>query len=430
MKTITRFLLCATILSYGTAHTRLECPPPRSGETGIKIGPCDAPDNPDALPAYPLQGGALNTITWLESISHPGAPARFALSRDGDDSAASFESCVLLDHVPHDAYSTPLITDELSWHRSSITLWIPDVSCDRCHLQLMTVMSDEAHGVPLNTTCAYGGALAAGMMMGEDADLPACPVVYHSCAPVSINGTIPRNDLETCNTTEFENQLDWPMNPAGTAAMGMPEGLYDYSKYYYKGDPGMYNLTDSRLLAIGAPITNCSNLAYCDPADHLEVIMDVPVDAPYTQMAGSCAAMVTREVMPFEIGVLPTEPKNMSAAANQPPGGAVDICTPCAPAAPCFNEACALRNMTTGNWTGPAEQCNDAIVCEACFPDSPCLWDPATAVATTDGDETAGETGEETTDEEPDSGSDSRMLGKGMSMATLLAMFLGCYTML
>ena len=256
MKLLSLSLLLSLFPTATFAHTRLECPPPRSGETGEKVGPCDAPDDP-SLPAYPLIPGALNTITWLESISHPGAPARFALSRDGDDSVASFESCLLLDHVPHDAYSLPDFTQEPSWHRSSITLWIPDVYCERCHLQLVTVMSDEAHGVPVNTTCAYGGALAQNTT--QNSSLPACPVVYHSCSPVSINGTVPRNNVTQCNTPDFEAQLDWPLAPRLDATVDDDDNLntYDYSTYYYKGDPGLYNLSTSRLMAVGAPLTTC-----------------------------------------------------------------------------------------------------------------------------------------------------------------------------
>ena len=88
-----RLLLGSALAVFVTAHTRLECPPPRSGNTGQKVGPCDAPDDP-TLPAYPLMPNALNTITWLESIPHPGAPGRFALSLDGQDEG--FETCILL----------------------------------------------------------------------------------------------------------------------------------------------------------------------------------------------------------------------------------------------------------------------------------------------------------------------------------------------
>ncbi len=144
-------LLICSLIQTAVAHTRLECPPSRSGETGVKNGPCDAPDDLSLAP-YPLQPGAFNTITWLESIPHPGAPGRLALSLDGDDSIESFESCLLLDHIPHDEYSVPTYSDETSWHRSSITIWVPDVFCERCHLQFITVMTDEGHGVPSGTS--------------------------------------------------------------------------------------------------------------------------------------------------------------------------------------------------------------------------------------------------------------------------------------
>ena len=87
----------------------------------------------------------------------------------------------------------------------------PDVKCERCHLQLITVMSDEGHGVPESTSCVYTGALSTGNV--DDDSLPSCPVVYHSCSPVSIDGTVPRNDIDTCDTSTFEDKLNWPMKP-------------------------------------------------------------------------------------------------------------------------------------------------------------------------------------------------------------------------
>mmetsp|Transcript_14316 Transcript_14316/g.25153 ORF Transcript_14316/g.25153 Transcript_14316/m.25153 type:complete len:451 (+) Transcript_14316:153-1505(+) len=344
------------------AHTRLECPPPRSGKTGEKVGPCDAPDDP-LLPAYPLKPGAFNTITWLESIAHPGAPGRLALSLDGDDSLESFESCLLLDHIPHDEYSMPFFSDPQSWHRSSITIWIPDVYCERCHLQLITVMSDAAHGVPEDTTCAYEGALETGRV--TNTDLPACPAVYHSCSPVSISGTVPRNDIEECNTAEFEEKLEWPMRPQDSS-----EGHFDYSSYYHRGDPGLYDLSSSRLMMTGSPIEGCDSFSFCDPGEHFDMMVTVPEDASYTAMEGTCAAIVTMEVEDFEMGVLPSVPRNMSdvtVTVDQDP------CAMCALAKPCFFEACPLRDEITGNWTGLAAECSvGGPFCEVCFPDSPC----------------------------------------------------------
>ena len=282
-------LLSLPLSTY--AHTRLECPPPRSGKTGVKTGPCDVADDPSLEP-YPLIPNAFNTITWLESIPHPGAPGRLALSRDGDDTIDSFESCILLDHIPHDEYSTPTFGDESTWHRSSITVWIPDVKCERCHLQLITVMSDEGHGVPVSTSCVYTGALSTENV--DDDSLPSCPVVYHSCSPVSIDGSVPRNDIDTCDTSTFEDKLNWPMKPnMDSVDMGTK---YARSTYYYKGNPGVYNLTDSRLEMTGYPIRDCSSMQFCDPAVYFDMSNMVPEDASYRAMEGTCAAMVTMEV--------------------------------------------------------------------------------------------------------------------------------------
>jgi len=347
-------LFLANLLAFTLAHTRLECPPSRSGETGAKEGPCDAPEDPENLPAYPLQPNALNTVTWLESISHPGAPARFALSYDGSDEG--FEQCLLLDHVPHDEYSLPTFTDEETYHRSSVTLWIPDVYCERCFLQLITFMTDDIHGVPEGAYCAYPGAKAAGKV---NASLQDCPVVYHSCAPVSINGTIPRNEITECDTSEFETQLDWPFS-----------FFNQHSTYYFKGNPGVYNQTDSRLMSGGAPIEGCDNYAYCDPDTYYNPTFQVPSDAKYASLEGSCAAIVTRQVEPFVLGKLPTTPKNTSNVFVPPDAGP---CTACGPVGQCFAEGCVLRNLTTGNWSGLAEPCNEfATPCEECYTDSPC----------------------------------------------------------
>lgn len=263
------------------AHTRLVCPEPRSLKTGAKQGPCDAADDPNQV-AFQLTPG-YNTIHWEESISHPGAPARFALSRDGDDSGASFESCLLLDHVPHDdnAYvfgataASPLPNPK--YHQYMITLWLPDVQCTRCHLQLVTYMTDDAHSVPVGTSCANKFALQVGK---ANSSLPACPVVYHSCAPVTINGSVPRNDY-TCNLSEFEQKLNWPF-----AAIRPPP-----SEYYFKGDAGVYDAESHFPFSGGTPIQGCSNTFFCDPqnGDFSNYSLALSALAKYRVPAGTCA---------------------------------------------------------------------------------------------------------------------------------------------
>ena len=95
---------------------------------------------------------------------------------------------------------------------------------------------------------------------------------------------------------------------------------YSRSTYYYKGNPGVYNLTDSRLEMTGYPIRDCSSMQFCDPAVYFEMSNMVPEDASYRAMEGTCAAMVTMEVEPFVLGQLPSTPKDMSQQAIVPSG--------------------------------------------------------------------------------------------------------------
>merc|ERR1711957_759362 len=83
---------------------------------------------------------------------------------------------------------------------------------------------------------------------------------------------------------------------------------------------------------------------------------------------------VNMDVIPFQLGVLPSTLKETSAGDSVPPGGEADPCAPCEQAKPCFNEACVFRDTSTGIWSGLAAPCNEgAQFCELCFPGSACL---------------------------------------------------------
>jgi len=161
-------------------------------------------------------------------------------------------------------------------------------------------MSDAVHGVPSDTKCAYAGALATS---DDPPDFPACPVVYHSCAPVSINGSIPRDEIDVCDTKEFEEKLGWPLTPEDN-----PE-LYEYSVYLNRGDVGLYTTNDFRLALIGSPLTDaiCTSPQYCDPKDTFQEILKVPEGAPYASLEGACGAIVETEVEAYRPGgILPS----------------------------------------------------------------------------------------------------------------------------
>merc|ERR1712032_1470329 len=71
---------------------------------------------------------------------------------------------------------------------------------------------------------------------------------------------------------------------------------------------------------------------------------------------------------PFELGMLPNTPKNMSEDMEPR-----HPCDPCELMTLCYTEGCAFRDKTSGDWSGIFAQCSlGGFVCEACFTDSPC----------------------------------------------------------
>jgi hypothetical protein len=174
LETMTIFGFClhaVVVLSVVDAHMRFEYPPARSSSTGIKEPyPCGEEGFFDpAHPVTTLQPGP-NVFKFHESIAHTGAPMRVAISM-GDDSG--FDEHVLLAHVPHnDAISGVF---GLTSYEFSFVVDVPDVQCDRCALQVLSIMTDK---IKAGACCSYPSDSAY-----------KCFSVYHSCANVRINGT-------------------------------------------------------------------------------------------------------------------------------------------------------------------------------------------------------------------------------------------------
>merc|ERR1712238_263144 len=140
------------------------------------------------------------------------------------------------------------------------------------------------------------------------------------------NGTVPRNEIEHCNTTEFEEKLGWPFTPRSEIGFHTdhdgddlvsydPDNnsdlVYEYSTYWNRGDVGLFSESDARLIKVGAPLTECDSPQYCDPNKYFDTLFVVPTDtAAYTALEGSCAAMTGMEVEPFQAGgILPSVSK-------------------------------------------------------------------------------------------------------------------------
>ena len=119
---------------------------------------------------------------------------------DGSDDG----SCVLLDHIPHNDCCRPSLSDPTSYTPYTITINIPNVSCERCSLHLSNPMTDKIgyNGSPTGIGCTDPGT---------------CFSVYHSCTrPFRIVGNtseeggsaVPRSQY-TCPSLQSINE-DWP----------------------------------------------------------------------------------------------------------------------------------------------------------------------------------------------------------------------------
>lgn len=145
------------------AHTRLKASTgvlPRSMNAGIKTGPCGA--YPKSLNPPTLTGGQQLTVTWEETIDHPG---RYEIYF----SEANDTNFVLLQTIP-DVQGGTLP------HQYSSTVTLPDVNCTTCTLQLIQVMTEN----PANPSLYYS---CADMNLIASSPNPVPPVVTPTCKP-------------------------------------------------------------------------------------------------------------------------------------------------------------------------------------------------------------------------------------------------------
>jgi hypothetical protein len=149
-----------------SAHMRFEHPKPREYETGIKNGPCGSTtfwsDDQEVTDLAP----GPQVLLFYEDVFHRGAPMRIAISQGSDN---DFEDHVIAAHLPHNDAATG------DAYYFSIVVDVPDVKCDKCVMQVLSVMTDK---IGPGKCCSYPTESAY-----------KCFSVYHSCANVRINGT-------------------------------------------------------------------------------------------------------------------------------------------------------------------------------------------------------------------------------------------------
>jgi len=193
------FLYVAVFFVTCFAHSRWVYPEKRPGELnrfgGVKTGPCGniAPsDNPTVLqPGW-------TTLQFEETIGHTGSPWRISLGLNGGVEDG-FEDCILLNHIPHNDART----QGQGFKQYKISVFIPDVQCNNCVLQLANPMTDK---IQQATYCDYDKTKLEQCNYGQNCEQGVCFSNYHSCADVIISGTQPRNTFQCSQPAEWPFQ--------------------------------------------------------------------------------------------------------------------------------------------------------------------------------------------------------------------------------
>jgi hypothetical protein len=138
------------------AHARIAVGsnlPPRSTSPGLKTAPCGGVIRTN-IPTI-LQAGTTMTVSWEETINHPGQ-FEFSFSKKNDLGFTPMKLSTDVDAVIIDTQNG---TNDLP-HQFSATIKIPTENCAACTIRLIQVMTEN----------------------------PDNPTYYYSCADVQIVG--------------------------------------------------------------------------------------------------------------------------------------------------------------------------------------------------------------------------------------------------
>ncbi len=191
-------ILTLGIQMKADAHTKLTSPVPRDpgGNGGNKVGPCGGfAKVPN--PTTTFTAGSNVTVTWTETINHPGK-FLFAISSDNDVTFKNFATII-------DDQNTS------GAHNSSASLKIPDVQCTSCTLQIIQSMEEN----PLNPTYYYSCADVKIDKATTPPTTPAPPVIPPPTTPPTTPPITPPNSPPTSPTgtpvQTFNNQSTTPI---------------------------------------------------------------------------------------------------------------------------------------------------------------------------------------------------------------------------
>ena len=121
----------------------------KNENTGNKNGPCGPQSGRFGFGNITKITPGWNTFTWEEAITHKGAPVRLAIL-DANETAR----VILLDHIPHDDTTSPNYYVESSFVPYHMSVFIPDIQCTNCTIQMINFMTDKTVNCNI-PTCYY-----------------------------------------------------------------------------------------------------------------------------------------------------------------------------------------------------------------------------------------------------------------------------------
>jgi hypothetical protein len=165
--------IASLVPSTAHGHARLKNPQPRDNQDGYKDPPRTPPgtgapcgiSEASTQPHTPLTPGAAITVTWEETVNHPGCfVIDFSPAND-----ANFTVLGVKSHMNAPAPANPTTTNPRQW---SVGVTLPSTPCPKCTLRLRQLMlaSDVADSACPPATIPSGST-------------------YYSCANVALSGS-------------------------------------------------------------------------------------------------------------------------------------------------------------------------------------------------------------------------------------------------
>ncbi len=179
MRTLAIASFVLFILRAGTAQAHLELldPPQRTSRRAIKIGPCGLEGSTRGDLVTVFAPGETVEIRFDEYLDHPGH-FRVAFDDDGQD----FEPPVCLTNCDDNRQPDPtwapdttglvlldLIEDRRGGGEYRLEVTLPEITCERCTLQVIQVMYDKRPYTPDGDDVYYTCADLALRVGGADA---------------------------------------------------------------------------------------------------------------------------------------------------------------------------------------------------------------------------------------------------------------------